>query len=85
MNEPSFEQALADLDAVVRDLEEGCLGLDEALARYEQGIALIQLCQHRLQAAEQRILQVTGLMEDGSPALQPFRHAPTSSRGRNGN
>jgi exodeoxyribonuclease VII small subunit len=80
MNEIPFEQALAELDAVVRDLEDGRLGLDEALARYERGVALIQTCQSRLQAAEQRILMVTGLTEEGTPAIQPFRHQRTDSR-----
>jgi exodeoxyribonuclease VII small subunit len=71
---------LSELDAVVRDLEEGRLGLDDALARYERGVALIQTCQSRLQAAEQRILMVTGLTEEGLPAVQPFRHQRTDPR-----
>lgn len=39
-----FEKALVALERVVRDLEEGNLGLDEALAQYEQGVGLIKRC-----------------------------------------
>jgi exodeoxyribonuclease VII small subunit len=83
MNEPStndvsFEQALAELERVVQDLEDGELGLDQALARYEQGIALLRQCQGQLTQAEQRILLLTGVERDGQPVLQPFRHEATA-------
>lgn len=74
---PTFEEALAQLEQTVRELEDGRLGLEEALARYEQGIRLIRLCHGRLQQAEQRILQLTGLTADGEPVLQPFEHEAT--------
>jgi exodeoxyribonuclease VII small subunit len=73
-----FEESLADLECVVRDLEDGELGLDEALARYEQGVALINQCQARLNQAEQRILLLTGMEGDGGPILQPFKHEATA-------
>ena len=72
--EPRFEDALGDLEQVVRDLEEGSLGLDEALARYEQGIGLLRTCHSQLQTAEQKILQLVRVEPDGQPVLQPFRH-----------
>ena len=78
----TFEQALAGLEQIVRDLEESQLGLDEALQRYEQGVRLIKECHARLQQAEQRILLLTGV-EEGNPILQPFKHeatAPTRAR-----
>jgi exodeoxyribonuclease VII small subunit len=82
VNEPppdelSFEQALAQLEQIVRDLEDAPLGLDDSLARYEQGVRLIKECHARLQQAEQRILLLTGV-EDGQPLLQPFRHEATA-------
>ncbi|NBO93617.1 MAG: exodeoxyribonuclease VII small subunit [Planctomycetia bacterium] len=80
MNEIPFEQALAELESIVRDLEDGRLGLDDALSRYERGIGLIQTCQARLQAAEQRIVMLTGTDDDGEPILQPFRHTRTDTR-----
>jgi exodeoxyribonuclease VII small subunit len=76
--EPPFEDALAELERVVRDLEEGQLGLDDALARYERGIALVKACRARLQQAEQKILLLAGVGPDGEPDLQPFAHEATA-------
>ena len=45
-----------------------------ALARYEQGVALLRACHAQLEAAEQRILLLTSVEADGRPALAPFRH-----------
>jgi exodeoxyribonuclease VII small subunit len=73
-----FEAALAELEQVVRELEDGALGLDETLGRYERGVALIRHCQAQLQAAEQRILLLTRVEADGQPVLQPFRHEATA-------
>jgi exodeoxyribonuclease VII small subunit len=75
----SFEEALVALERTVRDLEEGQLGLEEALARYEQGVGLIKRCYSQLRDAEQRILLLTGLDEEGRPVLQPFKHEATAA------
>jgi exodeoxyribonuclease VII small subunit len=73
--ERSFEQALSELEEIVRDLEDGTTGLDEALARYEAGIGLLKQCYAQLRQAEQRIVQLTGTDEDGQPKLAPFEHS----------
>ena len=72
--EKRFEESLGELEQVVRDLEDGDLGLDDALARYEQGIGLLRACHAQLETAEQKILQLTRVEADGQPVLQPFRH-----------
>ena len=74
----TFEQALAELDRIVRDLEDGAIGLEESLARYEQGVGLIKRCYGQLRDAEQRILMLTGTDDNGQPLLQPFRHESTA-------
>jgi exodeoxyribonuclease VII small subunit len=74
----TFEQALAELDQIVRDLEDGQLGLEDALARYEAGVGLLKRCYTRLQHAEQRILVLTGVNAEGQPLTQPFEHAATA-------
>jgi exodeoxyribonuclease VII small subunit len=74
----SFEQALAELEHIVRELEDGQTGLEDALARYEQGVNLIKRCYNQLSQAEQRIQLLTGQDATGRPALQPFDHAPTT-------
>jgi exodeoxyribonuclease VII small subunit len=78
--EQSFEEALAELERTVRELEEGRLGLDDALARYEQGVGLLRHCYERLRVAEQRISVLAGLDEEGRPVLAPFEHEATAGR-----
>ena len=65
---PSFEEALAELDAIVHDLEEGQTGLAEALARYEQGVGLLKRCYGLLERAERRIELLTGIDAQGNPS-----------------
>lgn len=74
----TFEQAIEELERVVRDLEDGQTGLEESLARYEAGVGLLKHCYGKLRQAEQRIVQLTGLDEDGRPVLQAFDHAATA-------
>ena len=52
---PDFEQALADLEAVVERLERGELPLEEAVAQFERGIVLARSCQDALKQAEQKV------------------------------
>jgi len=52
---PRFEEALAGLEACVRKLEAGDVPLDQALALFEEGVALASQCHEHLDAAEARI------------------------------
>ena len=54
----SFEAAFAELEDVVRQLEEGNLPLDQAMALFERGTALATHCNARLDAAELRVQQL---------------------------
>ncbi|MFW5634152.1 MAG: exodeoxyribonuclease VII small subunit [Erythrobacter sp.] len=54
----SFEQALAALEQVVRQLESGDVPLDESIALYERGEKLRAACQKRLDAAQARIEKI---------------------------
>jgi exodeoxyribonuclease VII small subunit len=56
--ERSFESAFAELEKVVRQLEEGELSLEEAISLYERGQALSRFCQDRLDQAELRVTQL---------------------------
>jgi exodeoxyribonuclease VII small subunit len=80
--DPPFEADLAELDRVLKDLEDGATTLDASLARYEQGVQLLRRCYARLRAAEQKIQQLTGLDEGGKPMLAPFAHAPAEAKKR---
>ena len=69
---PSFEAALASLEAIVHDLEDGELGLAEALARYEQGIKHLRHCYDLLEQAERKIELLTGIDAAGQAKTVPF-------------
>lgn len=56
----TFEQAMEELDALVRNMEAGELSLDESIAAYRRGAELARYCQSRLANAEQEIRQLDG-------------------------
>lgn len=51
----TYEQALAQLDATLRALEEGKLSLEEAIAAVARGREYLELCERKLEEARQRI------------------------------
>lgn len=66
----SFEAALAELEAIVQDMESGKLSLEQSLVAYERGAQLLKHCQAALAAAEQKIqiLEAGGVREfPGAP------------------
>ncbi len=67
----SFEDALAELEKLVRQLEDGKSKLEDAIGAYERGALLKQHCDAKLREAEARIEQIT-LAADGSVATKPF-------------
>ncbi|MDP1669173.1 exodeoxyribonuclease VII small subunit [Phaeovulum sp.] len=62
----SFEDAMAALEKVVRDLEQGNVSLDQSISLYERGAALKAHCEALLKAAEERVEKIT-LGEGGVP------------------
>jgi exodeoxyribonuclease VII small subunit len=66
----SFEDALAELERIVRQIEDGRGRLDEAISSYERGIALKRHCESKLKDARVKVQQIT-LTEDGADAV-PF-------------
>ena len=59
---PTFADELRALEKTVKELESGRLDLDEALAKFEHGIALTRTLRARLDAAESRVEE---LLDDG--------------------
>ena len=51
----NFESALAELDTVVKKMEEGDLSLEKSMELYERGLQLSRFCHSTLEAAERRI------------------------------
>jgi exodeoxyribonuclease VII small subunit len=74
---PTFEDSLAQLQQIVSELEEGSVGLETSLARFEEGVRLLKNCYRILEAAEQRIEILTGQDESGVPVMEPFDAAAT--------
>lgn len=62
MSDISFETAIKQLDDIVRSLENGDIPLDEALALFEKGVKLTEVCTAKLNAAEK---QIKLLVKDG--------------------
>lgn len=58
-----FSEALAELEGIVSALESGQLDLEESLARYERGVALLRACQARLAEAEQKVTMLMGELD----------------------
>ena len=63
----SFEQALAELEEIVRKLEQGDVALEDSIALYERGEALKQHCEKRLRQAEAKVEKIR-LSGSGEPA-----------------
>jgi exodeoxyribonuclease VII small subunit len=66
----SFEDALAQLEEIVRNLEGGDSALDDAIAAYERGAALKQHCESKLRQAQARVEKIS-LGADGTPEAEP--------------
>ncbi|MFI4915747.1 MAG: exodeoxyribonuclease VII small subunit [Phycisphaerales bacterium JB060] len=61
--EPSFEEALAEVEAIIERIETGQSGLERSIGEYEKGVRLLARCRGMLKDAEQRIEDVTGKLE----------------------
>jgi exodeoxyribonuclease VII small subunit len=79
--EQSFETCLAELQDLVRLLEEGRLGLAESIAGFERGISLLRHCYRTLEQAEQKIEILSGFDQAGNPVTTPFEAASTLETG----
>jgi exodeoxyribonuclease VII small subunit len=66
----SFEQALAELEKIVQDLERGQLDLDAAITAYERGTQLKLHCEGKLREAQLRVEKIS-LGPDGRARAEP--------------
>lgn len=77
-DEPSFEAALARLEEIAGELEEGKLGLAESLACYEEGVKHLARCYKLLEQAERKIELLAGVDAEGNAIVRPFDDAATT-------
>lgn len=78
---PSFEQTLAQLEALVTQLESGDLPLDAALRTFEEGVRLTRDCQAALAGAQQKVQRLLqrgdgAVLEDFDPGAASEPTAP---------
>ena len=66
MTKLSFEEAMKQLEEVVRALESGNVELEKSIALYEQGAKLKAHCEKKLKEAEEKVARIT-LGPDGQP------------------
>ena len=66
VEELSFEQAMAELERVVTQLERGDVALEDSIRLYERGAALRARCEQKLKEAEEKVAQIT-LDAQGNP------------------
>ena len=71
ISELSFEDALAELERIVKGLEGGQQKLEDAISAYERGAVLRQHCEAKLAEAEARV-QAIVQRADGSLATRPL-------------
>ena len=66
----SFEQAIAELERIVQQLESGEVELEKSIQIYERGAALRAHCEGKLKTAELKVEKIVR-GEDGQPATEP--------------
>lgn len=66
----SFEEALAELDKIVRQLETGATRLDDAINAYERGALLKRHCETKLKEAQAKVERIS-FGPDGSVSVEP--------------
>jgi exodeoxyribonuclease VII small subunit len=67
----TFEEGMRELDSILSEIENGQIGLEESLLRYERGAFLIQHCRGVLNVAQTQIESLSKA-PDGSPQLSPL-------------
>jgi exodeoxyribonuclease VII small subunit len=68
----SFEEALAELEQIVRRLEGGQVRLDDAIQSYERGAQLKRHCEQKLAEAQQRVDRIV-VGPEGAIAARPAK------------
>jgi exodeoxyribonuclease VII small subunit len=68
----SFEDALSELERIVRQLEEGRAKLDDAIQFYERGTLLKRHCEQKLREAQAKVDRIT-ISADGAIGTEPAR------------
>jgi len=83
--EPSFDERLARLEAIVAELEKGEIALEPAIARYQEGVLLLKSCRGLLEGFRKQV-EVLSADAEGDAAPYPddpdVRSGPDDPGGR---
>lgn len=71
VQKPTFEEGLAKLEGIVKQLEEGDLSLEESVKLFEQGVALSTTCRKQIREAETKVEIL--LKKGGEVVAEPFK------------
>ena len=74
-----FETALAQLEEIVAQLEQGQIGLTDSLDQYEAGVKRLKRCYKLLERAEKKIEVLSGRDAEGNPQTTPFADTEADS------
>lgn len=66
----AFEDSLARLEVIVREMESGQLSLDQMLAHFEEGMTLVKTCGNKLNEVEKKIEKL--IRKDDDVETEPF-------------
>ncbi len=77
--EIKFEEALKKLEEIVGQLESGDVSLEASLAKYEEGVRLVRLCQKKLEVAKKKI-EILVKTKDGKIKIEPFEEESARKR-----
>lgn len=76
MGKKTFEEALAKLEQITKDLEDGNLDLEDSLKKFDEGIKLADFCNRKLEDAQKKVDIL--LKKDGELTAAPFEEESTS-------
>lgn len=64
----TYEEALAKLESIIEEMEDGSIPLADLVAHFEEGAKLLKICQNKLKAAELKINQLDIFNETQEPS-----------------
>ena len=79
MAKRTFENALTKLDRITAELEQGDLGLDNSLKKFEEGVQLVQFCNEKLEEARSQVDLL--LKKNDTLTAVPFAEESTEPSG----
>ena len=71
VDEMSFEEAMAELERVLGQLERGDVALDDSIKLYERGALLKKRCETKLREAEEKVAAITTDADGNPTGLKP--------------